>query len=150
MVAIVFDSPADPILAHARDTLARFAVPFGDLSVPDRAALGIALRQFEQGGTRVFIVAVSTTDSLAHAVARQTDKPVLAVPLDSPALAPLDALRAATAPGPVASLAIGKAGATNAALLAVAILANTDPALAARLQAFRDEQTAKVLADKLA
>ncbi|HSI35862.1 MAG: AIR carboxylase family protein [Phycisphaerae bacterium] len=148
MVAIVFESP-DATLAHARDTLARFAASFTDLHVPDRASVAASIAQAEQGGSRLFIVAVSTPDSLAHAVAKATDKPVLAIPLDSPALPPLDALRAATGPGPVASLAIGKAGATNAALMAVSILANTDPALAARLQSFRDEQTTKVLADQL-
>ncbi|HYE18770.1 MAG TPA: AIR carboxylase family protein [Tepidisphaeraceae bacterium] len=149
MVAIVFESP-DPTLAHARDTLAKFAVSFIDLHVPDRASLAASLRQAEQGGSRLYVVAVTSTDSLAHAVAKLTDQPVLAVPLDSSALPPLEALRAATRPGAVASLAIGKAGATNAAILAVSILANTDPALAARLQAFRDEQTTKVLADQLA
>jgi 5-(carboxyamino)imidazole ribonucleotide mutase len=148
MVAIVFESP-DPTLAHARDTLAKFGVGYTDHRISDRANLADALARAEQGGSRVFVVAVTSGDSLAHAVAKVTDKPVLAVPLDSPALPPLDALRAATASGPVASLAIGKAGATNAALLAVSILANSDAALAARLQAFRGEQTAKVLMDEL-
>src|SRR5688500_11197957 len=132
MVAIVFESP-DATLAHARDTLAKFAVPFTDLHGSDRASIATSIRQSEQDGARPFIAAARSPDSLAHAVPLRTDQPVRAVPLDSPALPPLDALRAATAPGPVASLAIGKAGATNAALLAICILANTDPALAARL-----------------
>jgi 5-(carboxyamino)imidazole ribonucleotide mutase len=79
-----------------------------------------------------------------------TAKPVLAVPLEAAGLTALDSLQATTRGGPpVASLAIGKAGATNAALLAVAILANADEVVREKLEAFRTEQTAKVLADTL-
>jgi len=75
---------------------------------------------------------------------------VLAVPLEGEGLGALEALRATTRGGPpVATLAIGKAGATNAGLLAVAILANGDEGLRGKLEAFRAEQTARVLADRL-
>jgi 5-(carboxyamino)imidazole ribonucleotide mutase len=75
----------------------------------------------------------------------------LAVPLEGPGVPPLEALKAATrgAGGPVASLAIGKAGAVNAALLAVAILANSDAGLRGKLEGFRREQTEKVLGDRV-
>jgi 5-(carboxyamino)imidazole ribonucleotide mutase len=75
---------------------------------------------------------------------------VLAVPLETPDLPPLASLQATTRGGPpVASLAIGKAGAINAALLAVAVLANGDTGLLRKLEQFRADQTARVLADTL-
>lgn len=78
-----------------------------------------------------------------------TDIPVLAVPIDSTSLKGLDALLAMVQmPGgiPVATFAIGKAGAVNAALFAVAMLANEDPEMAAKLAAFRKKQSDKVKA----
>jgi 5-(carboxyamino)imidazole ribonucleotide mutase len=77
---------------------------------------------------------------------------VLGVPVESHALKGMDSLLSIVQmPGgiPVGTLAIGKAGATNAALLAVAILANTRPELRERLRQFREAQTAKVLGDTL-
>jgi 5-(carboxyamino)imidazole ribonucleotide mutase len=77
---------------------------------------------------------------------------VLGVPVESRALRGLDSLLSiAQMPGgiPVGTLAIGKAGATNAALLAIAILATTRPALHKKLEAFRREQTEKVLGAEL-
>jgi 5-(carboxyamino)imidazole ribonucleotide mutase len=78
--------------------------------------------------------------------------PVLGVPVPSTALQGLDSLLAMVQmPGgvPVGTLAIGKAGATNAGLLAVSILSNSRPDLRARLRAFRDEQTEKVRREHL-
>ena len=78
--------------------------------------------------------------------------PVLGVPVESHALKGMDSLLSIVqmpAGIPVGTLAIGKAGATNAALLAVAILANTRPDLREKLRRFRDEQTARVLGDML-
>jgi 5-(carboxyamino)imidazole ribonucleotide mutase len=84
--------------------------------------------------------------------ASMTTLPVLGVPVESKALKGMDSLLSiAQMPGgiPVGTLAIGKPGATNAALLAIAILANSRPALRATLRAFREEQTAKVLKETL-
>jgi 5-(carboxyamino)imidazole ribonucleotide mutase len=85
-------------------------------------------------------------------VAANTLLPVLGVPVESHALKGLDSLLSIVQmPGgiPVGTLAIGKAGAQNAALLAVAILANHDPALREKLRVFREEQATKVRAEEL-
>jgi len=145
MVAILADSPeAEALLQHTRDVLARFDVPYVQRTITD-ANIGDAVTQLESAGANVFIA----TNTLAASIAPLTTKPVLAVPLESPDLPPLDALRTTTSGGPVASLAIGKAGATNAALLAIAILANSNPALREKLIQFRTQQTQSVLADHL-
>jgi 5-(carboxyamino)imidazole ribonucleotide mutase len=84
--------------------------------------------------------------------AAKTTLPVLGVPIESKVLRGVDSLLSIVqmpAGVPVGTLAIGQAGATNAALLAAAILATSDPALATRLKQARDEQTRKVLAAKL-
>ena len=85
-------------------------------------------------------------------LAAQTAVPVLGVPVESRALKGLDSLLSiAQMPAgvPVGTLAIGRAGATNAGLLAVAILSNTRPALRKKLHAFRSRQTRKVLQSRL-
>jgi 5-(carboxyamino)imidazole ribonucleotide mutase len=86
-------------------------------------------------------------------VAANTLLPVLGVPVESQALKGMDSLLSIVQmPGgvPVGTLAIGKAGAQNAALLAVAMLANHDAALREKLRAFRAEQAAKVRSEELA
>ncbi len=106
----------------------------------------------EQRGLEVLIAAAGMAAHLAGAVAAHTVLPVLGVPMEGGPLKGVDALLATVQmPGgvPVGTLAIGKAGATNAALLAVAILANKRPELREKLRAFREEQTAKVLAESL-
>jgi 5-(carboxyamino)imidazole ribonucleotide mutase len=150
-VAILSESPAaDAVLAHARETLNSFAVPFIEATLAVRDHLADQIATFETAGVRLFIVANTSADSLATAVSALTTRPVLAVPVETPTLPPLDALRASTTPStaPVGTLAIGKPGAINAALLAVAILGNADPALREKLHKFRADQTAKVLADR--
>ena len=100
----------------------------------------------------MLIAAAGMAAHLAGVVAAHTVLPVLGVPMEGGALKGLDALLATVQmPGgiPVGTLAIGKAGATNAALLAVAILANSRPELRQKLRAFREEQAAKVLAETL-
>ena len=85
-------------------------------------------------------------------VAAHTPLPVLGVPVQSAALQGLDSLLSIVqmpAGVPVATLAIGKAGATNAGLLAVSILSNSRPDLRARLRTFRDEQTQRVRQEQL-
>ena len=104
----------------------------------------------EARGLRVIIAAAGGAAHLAGFCAGKTHLPVLGVPMKGWSLNGLDALLATVqmpAGIPVGTLAIGKAGAINAALMAAAILALGDPDLRERLLAFRQAQTAKALAD---
>jgi len=104
-------------------------------------------RDAKKRGLGVFICGAGAAAHLAGAVSAQTTLPVLGVPLDASGLGGLDALLATVqmpAGIPVGTLAIGRAGATNAALLAAAVLALHDDALAARLDRWRTAQTAAV------
>ena len=106
----------------------------------------------ESRGIKVVIAAAGGAAHLAGVCAAHTILPVLGVPMESASLKGMDSLLSTVQmPGgiPVGTLAIGKPGATNAALLAVAILATSDKALADKLHAFREEQTKKVLAETL-
>ena len=137
-------------LAHVRETLEEFSVPSIERFIDQREGLAETVAALEGDGVRIFIVANSNLAPLSSAVAALTTKPVLAIPLEGPGLSPLQALQSTTQAGPpVASLAIGKAGAINAALLSVAILSNTDAALREKLLRFRQTQTEKVLGDRL-
>ena len=105
----------------------------------------------EANGLQVLIGAAGGAAHLAGVMAAHTLLPVLGVPMPS-AINGVDSLLSTVQmPGgiPVGTLAIGKAGAKNAALLAVAILANSDPELKARLKEFREQQSAKVRAATL-
>ena len=107
-------------------------------------------RTAESRGIRVLIAAAGGAAHLAGVCAGQTHLPVLGVPMRGWALDGMDALLATVqmpAGIPVGTLAIGKAGAVNAALLAAAILALGDPQVRTRLLAFRAAQTEKALAD---
>jgi 5-(carboxyamino)imidazole ribonucleotide mutase len=100
----------------------------------------------------VIIAGAGGAAHLPGMVAAHTVVPVLGVPVQSAALQGLDSLLSiAQMPGgvPVGTLAIGKAGATNAGLLAVSILSNSRPDLRAKLRAFRAEQTDKVRQEQL-
>ncbi len=106
----------------------------------------------ESRGLEVLIAAAGGAAHLAGVVAAHTLLPVLGVPMESQSLRGLDSLLSTVqmpAGIPVGTLAIGKPGATNAALLAVAILSRGRPELRQKLQVFREEQTAKVLKEKL-
>ena len=101
----------------------------------------------EKRGLEVIIAGAGGAAHLAGVLAAYTVVPVLGVPMQSAALQGLDSLLSIVQmPGgiPVGTLAIGKAGATNAGLLAVSILANSRPDLRAKLHAFRHDQTEKV------
>lgn len=107
------------------------------------------IHQAEQRGCQIFIAAAGLAAHLAGTVAAHTTKPVIGVPLDAGTLHGMDALLATVQmPGgiPVASMAIGKPGAKNAAYFAAAILATHDVDLAQRLQAMRAQQTEQVQA----
>jgi 5-(carboxyamino)imidazole ribonucleotide mutase len=104
-------------------------------------------RNAESRGIKVIIAAAGGAAHLAGVIAAHTTLPVLGVPMKSDALNGLDSLLSTVqmpAGIPVGTLAIGKAGATNAALLAIAILANSRPELKKKLRAFRAEQEKKV------
>lgn len=106
----------------------------------------------ETRGLEVIIAGAGGAAHLPGMIAAQTPVPVLGVPVKSRALKGMDSLLSIVqmpAGVPVGTLAIGEAGAKNAALLAVAILANSRPELRAKLNAFRDVQTQKVLDTKL-
>ncbi|MBI4983780.1 MAG: 5-(carboxyamino)imidazole ribonucleotide mutase [Rhodocyclales bacterium] len=156
LVGIVMGSDSDwPLLRAAAATLKQFGVPYeakvlSAHRTPDEAldyASGAAER-----GLKVLIGAAGGAAHLAGVLAAKTQLPVLAVPMPSKHLQGLDSLLAMVqmpAGIPVATFAIGEAGATNAALFAVAMLALGDAALAQKLAEFRRAQTAKVLAKTL-
>jgi 5-(carboxyamino)imidazole ribonucleotide mutase len=109
-------------------------------------ALHTYLSDAERNGAKVFIGAAGLAAHLPGVIASLTAKPVIGVPLNGGALGGADALYSVVQmpPGvPVASVAIGSAGAKNAAHLAARILALTDAAIAERVAAFRDEQAGK-------
>jgi 5-(carboxyamino)imidazole ribonucleotide mutase len=106
----------------------------------------------EARGIEVIIAAAGGAAHLAGVVAAHTVLPVLGVPMESQALKGMDSLLSTVqmpAGIPVGTLAIGKPGAINAALLAVAILANTRPDLRKKLHAFRAEQARKTKQETL-
>lgn len=110
------------------------------------------IAQAENRGVQVFIAGAGGAAHLGGVIAAKTQLPVLGVPMQSKALQGLDSLLSIVQMPkgiPVGTLAIGSAGAVNAALLAAAILALADPALAQRLRDYREEQTRAVLADQL-
>ncbi len=156
LVGIVMGSDSDwPVLRACAETLKRFEVPYearvlSAHRTPD-AALDYAAGAQERG-LKVLIGAAGGAAHLAGVLAAKTQLPVLAVPMPSKHLQGLDSLLAMVQmPGgiPVATFAIGEAGAVNAALFAVAMLALTDDELAAKLAQFRANQSAKVLAKTL-
>jgi 5-(carboxyamino)imidazole ribonucleotide mutase len=111
-------------------------------------ALARYVTDVEGRGAQVFVAAAGGAAHLAGVVASQTLKPVLGVPMHSQAVGGLDSLLSTVqmpAGVPVGTLAIGRAGAVNAALLAAAILARSDPGLESRLSRFRKEQSQAVL-----
>ncbi|MBV9124364.1 MAG: 5-(carboxyamino)imidazole ribonucleotide mutase [Planctomycetes bacterium] len=106
------------------------------------------VKQAEQNGVRVFIAAAGGAAHLAGVVAAHTIRPVLGIPIQTSALNGLDSLLSIVQmPGgvPVGTMAIGNAGARNAGLFAVQILALADASLAEKLRRYRTEQTGQVL-----
>jgi 5-(carboxyamino)imidazole ribonucleotide mutase len=142
-------------MRHASETLKQFGVAHESKVVsahrtPDR--LTEFATSAEQRGLAVIIAGAGGAAHLPGMIAAQTIVPVLGVPVESQALRGVDSLLSIVQmPGgvPVGTLAIGKAGAINAALLAVAILATSRPDLREKLRKFRDEQTSRVLGEML-
>ena len=157
LVGVIMGSTSDwETMKHAVDvleTLRRAARAPRRLGAPHAGVDGGVRHAAPRArGIEVIIAGAGGAAHLPGMVAAHTVLPVLGVPVQSAALQGLDSLLSIVQmPGgvPVGTLAIGKAGATNAALLAVAILANSRPDLRAKLRAFRDEQTQKVRQEQL-
>src|SRR5690242_6114441 len=151
LVGLIMGSKSDwETMRHAADVLAQFGVPFEQRIVSAHRTPGL-LAEYASGaearGLEVIIAGAGGAAHLPGMAAAGTILPVLGVPVESHALKGLDSLLSIVQmPGgvPVGTLAIGKAGAINAALLAAAILALADPTLAARLDAWRAAQTESV------
>ena len=156
LVGILMGSDSDwPVMRACAETLKRFDIAYearvlSAHRTPD-AALDYAASAQERG-MKVLIGAAGGAAHLAGVLAAKTALPVLAVPMPSKHLGGFDSLLAMVQmPGgiPVATFAIGEAGAVNSALFAVAMLALNDAETAKKLSAFRASQTEKVLAKKL-
>jgi 5-(carboxyamino)imidazole ribonucleotide mutase len=156
LVGILMGSKSDwETMRHAAQTLADFGVPHESLvasahRTPKRVAdyVGSAADR----GIEVLIAAAGGAAHLAGVVAAHTLMPVLGVPMESQSLKGLDSLLSTVqmpAGIPVGTLAIGKPGAINAALFAIAILANSRPELRAKLRDYRAAQAAKIESDTL-
>src|SRR5918993_3389341 len=156
LVAVIMGSTSDwDTMCHTAEILEKFNVPF-EKEVVSAHRTPVWMAEFAQGaearGIQVIIAGAGGAAHLPGMTAAHTTLPVLGVPVRSAALNGLDSLLSIVQmPGgvPVATLAIGKAGATNAGLLAVAILANSRPELRAMLRTFRDEQAQKVRQERL-
>ncbi len=156
LVGLIMGSTSDwETMQHAAVALNRLGVPFEKDVVsahrtPDKMA--DYAKSAEARGLRVIIAGAGGAAHLPGMTAAFTALPVLGVPVESHSLKGQDSLLSIVQmPGgvPVATFAIGKAGAINAALFAAAILAGTDSGIRAALRSFREEQTATVLAAKL-
>jgi 5-(carboxyamino)imidazole ribonucleotide mutase len=156
LVAVIMGSQSDwETMKHADETLTQFGVAHECRVISAHRSPALAAEfgsTAEERGLEVIIAAAGGAAHLAGVLAAHTTLPVLGVPMKSDALNGLDSLLATVQmPGgiPVGTLAIGKPGATNAALFAVAILANSRPELRQKLHEFRESQAAKIRATKL-
>ena len=155
-VAVVMGSSSDwETMRHAVEILERFEVPL-ERHIVSAHRTPVWMAEFasaaESRGIEVIIAGAGGAAHLPGMVAAHTVVPVLGVPVQSATLQGLDSLLSIVQmPGgvPVATLAIGKAGAINAGLLAVAIMAVSRPDLRAKLRAFRNEQTERVRREEL-
>ena len=154
LVGVVMGSRSDwETMRHAAELLERFSVPHECRVVSAHRTpqwMCHYADTAEQRGLRVVIAGAGGAAHLPGMIASQTTLPVLGVPVQSRALSGLDSLLSIVQmPGgiPVGTLAIGEAGAKNAALLAVRILANDDPTLREKLHEFHKKQRDTVLED---
>ncbi len=156
LVAVIMGSQSDwETMRHADETLSQFGVEHECRVISAHRSPSLAAEfgsTAESRGLQVVIAAAGGAAHLAGVLAAHTTLPVLGVPMKSDALNGLDSLLATVQmPGgiPVATLAIGKPGAINAALFAVAILANNRPELREKLHEFRANQEKKIRETKL-
>ena len=151
LVGIVMGSDSDlGVMEETAKVLRKFGVPF-DITVASAHRTPVRAAEFagtaRDRGIRVIIAGAGHAAHLAGAMAAQTTLPVIGVPIDSSAFQGLDALLSTVQmpPGiPVATVAVGKPGAVNAGILAVQILALSDPKLAEKLAQHKTEMAAKV------
>lgn len=156
LIAVIMGSQSDwQTMQHAASLLAEFEVPH-ECRIVSAHRTPALLAEFaahaESRGIEVIIAGAGGAAHLPGMTAAQTAVPVLGVPVETQALKGIDSLLSIVQmPGgvPVGTLAIGKAGAINAALLAIAILANSRPELREKLRRFRAAQTENVLKQKL-
>jgi 5-(carboxyamino)imidazole ribonucleotide mutase len=151
LVSVIMGSKSDwETMRHADEMLARFGVPHECLVVSAHRTpdwMGEFARGAEERGVEVVIAGAGGAAHLPGMVASQTLLPVLGVPVQSHALNGLDSLLSIVqmpSGVPVGTLAIGKAGAANAALLAIRFLARTRPELRQKLREFVEEQARRV------
>jgi 5-(carboxyamino)imidazole ribonucleotide mutase len=152
VVGVIMGSRSDwETMQHAADTLESLGVPFETRVVSAHRTPDLLFEYASTAAERGLQVIVAGAGGAAHLpgmTAAKTHLPVLGVPVESKALKGMDSLLSiAQMPAgvPVGTLAIGRAGAVNAALLAASIVALGDPALSERLQAYRATQTRTVL-----
>jgi 5-(carboxyamino)imidazole ribonucleotide mutase len=151
LVGIIMGSQSDwPTLTHAAEMLTRLRVDH-EVKIVSAHRTPDRLRDYaltaRDRGLKIIIAGAGGAAHLPGMCASWTPLPVLGVPIESHALKGMDSLLSIVqmpAGVPVGTMAIGRAGAVNAALLAAAMLATHDPALAGRLDALRAEQTAAV------
>ncbi len=152
LVGVIMGSSSDwDTMVHAADTLDALAVPYESRVVSAHRTPDLLFdyaANADERGLRVLIAGAGGAAHLPGMVAAKTWLPVLGVPVQSKALSGMDSLLSiAQMPAgiPVGTLAIGRAGAVNAAVLAASILALTHDAIRDALQRYRAEQTARVL-----
>jgi len=157
LVGIVMGSKSDwDTMRHAAEMLERFGVAHEAKVVSAHRTPAWMVEYASSAQARGIQVIIAGAGGAAHLpgmLAANTLLPVLGVPVESQALKGMDSLLSIVqmpAGIPVGTLAIGKSGAQNAALLAVAMLANHEPALREKLRAFREEQAAQVRSEELA
>src|SRR5215217_1938369 len=150
-VLILMGSDSDAaVMSAAGDTLTEFGITWEMTVASAHRSPARVMRLVSEAparGVRVFIVGAGAAAHLGGVVAAHTTLPVIGVPIDSSALKGLDALLSTVQmpPGvPVATVSIGKPGATNAGVLAAQILAVGDPRIAAALDAYKKKLAEKV------
>jgi 5-(carboxyamino)imidazole ribonucleotide mutase len=156
LVAVIMGSKSDwEVMRAASETFTEFGVPHENRVLSAHRTPELASEfaaSAEARGLEVIIAGAGGAAHLAGVTAAYTTLPVLGVPMESASLKGMDSLLSTVqmpAGVPVGTLAIGKPGAKNAALLAIAILANSRPELRTKLHRFRDEQKQKIAKETL-
>ena len=152
LVGLIMGSRSDwETMRHAAETLDELGIPFEQRVVSAHRTPDLLFdyaSSADERGLKVLIAGAGGAAHLPGMAASKTTLPVLGVPVESKTLSGIDSLLSIVqmpAGVPVGALAIGRAGAVNAALLAASILAGSDPAIADRLRRFRAAQTQAVL-----